>query len=317
MNEWGAAGIPYLFIIDLEQLKPLVFKLSEIDNTELLYEVQSQTNFVGTAATASATASITFTKNPESFDEYRARFDRVCEHIHRGDSYLLNLTCSTAVTVDRSLRDLFGITEAKYKLWLKDQFIVFSPETFVRIEDGRIYSHPMKGTIAANVPHAESILLQDEKELAEHYTIVDLIRNDLSIVAEHVRVEKFRYIDHLRTNQKDLLQVSSVISGQLPSDHRSHLGDIIFSLLPAGSVTGAPKLRTMEIIREVEGLERGYYTGVFGIFDSNTLDSAVMIRYIEETQGGLRFRSGGGITVSSEAESEYQEMIDKVYVPLR
>lgn len=313
MNEWGAAGIPYLFIIDLEQQKPLVFRLSDIDNTELLYDVQSKTNFIGDAGPS----ELHFTKSPESLKSYQEKFDRVCHHIHRGDTYLLNLTSRTPITLDRDLREIFCMTHAKYKLWLRDQFVVFSPETFVRIDQGKIFSHPMKGTIPAEIPDAESILLNDEKELAEHYTIVDLIRNDLSIVAEHVRVEKFRYIDRLRTNQRDLLQVSSIITGELPGDHLSRLGDIIFTLLPAGSVTGAPKQRTMEIIRDVEGIERGYYTGVFGIFDGRSLDSAVMIRFIEETADGFKFRSGGGITISSDLESEYQEMIDKVYVPLR
>jgi para-aminobenzoate synthetase component I len=313
MNDWGAQGIPYLFIIDLEQRKPLCFKLSDIDNTELLYDVQSKTNLTGD----SLQRAVHFSKDPESFESYQPKIQRVCEHIHRGDTYLLNLTSHTPITLDVELRDLFELTNAKYKLWLKDQFIVFSPETFVRISDGKIFSYPMKGTIAADIPNAEALLLNDKKELAEHYTIVDLIRNDLSMVAEHVRVDKFRYVDRLHTNQRDLLQVSSVISGILSSDHLSHLGDIIFTLLPAGSVTGAPKKRTMEIIREVEAQDRGYYTGVFGVFDGTSLDSAVMIRYIEETPNGLQFRSGGGITVSSDAQSEYQEMIDKVYVPLR
>jgi para-aminobenzoate synthetase component 1 len=314
MNEWGAERVPYLFIIDLEQKKPLIFKLTEIDNNELLFDVQSESNLpeVSRAVTAQS-----FAKTPESFEVYRAKFDRVCEHLHRGDTYLLNLTCATPIELDLELRDLFNCIEAKYKLYLKDQFICFSPETFVRIEDGKIYSHPMKGTIGADVPEAAAVLLNDEKELAEHYTIVDLIRNDLSMVAEQVRVDKFRYIDRLQTNQRDLLQVSSIISGQLPGDHLSHLGDIVFSLLPAGSVTGAPKARTLEIIREIEGSERGYYTGVFGLFDGKSLDSAVMIRYIEQTADGLVFRSGGGITTFSNAESEYQEMIDKVYVPFQ
>lgn len=314
MNEWAAAGVPYLFVIDLEQKKPFIIRLSEIDNNKLLFDVQSQSN---AETDFPSQSSFRFARSPESFAEYRGKFDRVCEHIHRGDTYLLNLTCSTPIEIDLGLRDLFYLVEAKYKLWMNGQFICFSPETFVRIESGRIYSHPMKGTIGADVPDAEAVLLGDEKELAEHNTIVDLIRNDLSMVAERVRVEKFRYVDRLRTNQRDLLQVSSVISGELPSDHRSRIGDILFTLLPAGSVTGAPKMRTMEIIHEVEGRERGYYTGIFGLFDGISLDSAVMIRFIEQTREGLVFRSGGGITTFSNAESEYQEMIDKIYVPLR
>ena len=88
-------------------------------------------------------------------------------------------------------------------------------------------------------------------------------------------------------------------------------------LLPAGSISGAPKQKTVEIIREAERSDRGYYTGVFGIFDGRDLDSAVNIRYIEQTDHGLQFRSGGGITAMSKMEDEYQEMMDKVYVPFR
>ena len=93
------------------------------------------------------------------------------------------------------------------------------------------------------------------------------------------------------------------------------IGDIVFTLLPAGSVTGAPKRKTIEIIHEIENYERGYYTGIFGYFDGATLDSGVMIRFIEKTPEGLIYKSGGGITSFSRPESEYQEMIDKVYVP--
>jgi para-aminobenzoate synthetase component 1 len=86
------------------------------------------------------------------------------------------------------------------------------------------------------------------------------------------------------------------------------------TLLPAGSISGAPKKRTLEIIREAEGEPRGYYTGVFGIFDGQNLDSAVMIRFIEQSEKGLLYRSGGGITNLSQPEAEYQEMLDKVYL---
>lgn len=312
MNEWGESSTPFLFIIDLEQIKPRVFKLEDIDNTELLYEVQSKSN----TAQHSGKTDLTFSKHPEPFAQYQKRFDVVHRHIQRGDTYLLNLTCRTPIELNKGLSELFFATQAKYKLWLKDECLVFSPETFVRIEHGKIYSYPMKGTIPADEPDAEARILADEKELAEHYTIVDLIRNDLSMVSEEVRVEKFRYIDRLSTNQRDLLQVSSIISGKLPANYQSRIGDILFTLLPAGSVTGAPKKRTMEIIREAEGMDRGYYTGIFGIFDGRDLDSAVMIRYIEQTPDGYFFRSGGGITTFSDVHNEYQEMIDKIYVPL-
>jgi para-aminobenzoate synthetase component 1 len=110
--------------------------------------------------------------------------------------------------------------------------------------------------------------------------------------------------------------VSSKITGRLPSDYRTRLGDIIFTLLPAGSICGAPKRKTVEIILENELDPRGYYTGIFGIYDGETLDSGVMIRFIEQRDGSLIYRSGGGITAWSDPEMEYQELIDKIYVPL-
>ncbi len=91
---------------------------------------------------------------------------------------------------------------------------------------------------------------------------------------------------------------------------------MIFSLLPAGSICGAPKKRTLEIILSVETYERGYYTGVFGYWDGSLLDSAVAIRYIEKSGNKLDFKSGGGITFQSNCDHEYDEMVNKVYVPI-
>jgi para-aminobenzoate synthetase component 1 len=208
------------------------------------------------------------------------------------------------------------LSKAPYKLWIKDRFTVFSPEPFVRIRDGKIFSYPMKGTLDATIPDAVNILLNNEKELAEHYTIVDLIRNDLSMVSEQVRVEKFRFVEEITTIKGRLLQTSSLISGRLPENYVNHIGDLIIKLLPAGSISGAPKKRTVEIILDAEQYERGYYTGVFGIFDGTGLDSAVMIRYIEQTPQGLIFKAGGGITVNSNMQQEYDELVSKVYLPV-
>lgn len=237
-------------------------------------------------------------------------------NIKLGNSYLLNLTFPTEISTDLSLSEIYDISFAKYKLLYHDQFVVFSPETFVRIASGRISSNPMKGTIDASIPDAENIILNDEKEMAEHDTIVDLIRNDLSIVSENVQVTRYRYTDRIDTADRALLQVSSEISGNLPSDHLSHLGDIIFSMLPAGSVTGAPKKETVRIISASENYERGWYTGVFGVFDGKELDSCVMIRFIEKIGGKLFFKSGGGITWLSDPVKEYEELIAKANVPV-
>ena len=210
-------------------------------------------------------------------------------------------------------------------------FVCFSPETFVRIKGGRIYSYPMKGTLDASLPNAEKLLMEDQKEAAEHATIVDLIRNDLSRVAEDVRVDKYRYIDVLHTNKGNILQTSSEISGRLPEDYPHHLGEILDAQLPAGSITGAPKDKTMQIIQEAEGYDRGFYTGIMGIYDQGELNSAVMIRFIEEEEvfpsktenrmnyeaiRKLYFKAGGGITSKSDCRKEYEEVIQKIYLPI-
>ena len=228
--------------------------------------------------------------------------------------------------------------EAQNKAHLKEEnieenlnpFVCFSPETFVRIKGGRIYSYPMKGTLDASLPDAEKQLMEDEKEAAEHATIVDLIRNDLSRVAEDVRVDKYRYIDVLHTNKGDILQTSSEISGRLPEDYRHHLGEIVAAQLPAGSITGAPKAKTMQIIHEAEDYDRSFYTGIMGIYDQGELNSAVMIRFIEEevfpskteeeknseASRKLYFKAGGGITSKSDCRKEYEEVIQKIYLPI-
>lgn len=103
----------------------------------------------------------------------------------------------------------------------------------------------------------------------------------------------------------------------LPDDFNGNYGDLLLKLLPAGSVTGAPKPSTLKIIEEAEGYDRGYYTGVMGYFDGQNFESAVMIRFIEEQNGKFVFKSGGGITALSNAKSEYQELVDKVYLPFK
>jgi para-aminobenzoate synthetase component I len=311
MNLLGAAGIPFLCVVDFAMQYPFVLPLREILPDEILYDFNGKTNIAETVSSV----CIDFRKHPVPFVEYKRKYINVLSNIRDGNSYLLNLTSPTPVSMNCSLRDIVLRSEAKYRLWYKDRFVVFSPEVFVTMRDGKISSFPMKGTIDASIPDAEQKILSDEKETAEHITIVDLIRNDLSMVAKNVEVDKFRYVDLVKTNQKDLLQVSSRISGDLPFDYAEHIGDILFALLPAGSVTGAPKKKTVEIILETEKYDRGFYTGVAGIFDGSGFDSCVLIRYIEKTETGYVFKSGGGITCFSDAEKEYAEMIQKVYLP--
>ncbi|MCX6231318.1 MAG: aminodeoxychorismate synthase component I [Bacteroidetes bacterium] len=313
MNKYGAERTPFLFIIDFEMKQPLVFKLNEVQS-DILYDINGISNVI--YQKLKNNSKYTLSKKAIDFSIYKLAFDKVKNHLNYGNSYLVNLTQPTEIEINLSLENIFLLSQAKYKLCFKDEFVVFSPEIFIQIKDQTISSFPMKGTIDAAIPNAAKIILSDEKETAEHYTIVDLIRNDLSMVAKDVKVEKFRYIDHLQTSNKNLLQVSSKISGLLPSDYCERIGDIIFKLLPAGSISGAPKIKTLDIIKKTELYNRGYYTGIVGLFDGQNLDSGVMIRFIEKTQHGLVYKSGGGITTMSEAENEYQELIDKVYVPI-
>ncbi len=313
MNLLGGRSIPFLFIIDFEMITPVVLPLSNLNNSEILYDFEGFTN----CCSAERRADFDFHKTPVSYEQYLCSFDKVKRNLEDGNSYLLNLTFPTAVETDLTLSDIFHMSRAKYRLMLKDQFVFFSPECFVKISDNGISSFPMKGTIKADIPGAEKKILEDEKELAEHITIVDLIRNDLNIMAKNVSVKRFRYIERVTTANGDLLQVSSEIAGDTGPFWRDRIGDIIFSLLPAGSVTGAPKKKTVDIIRASEIDSRGYYSGVCGIFNGLELNSCVMIRFIENRNGSLIYRSGGGITVYSNPASEYREMVDKIYVPAR
>ncbi len=253
----------------------------------------------------------------ESFSSYQRSFNIVRQNILWLEIvFLTNLTCRTPVETNLTLKDIYYHSKAIYKLWIKDRFTVFSPEIFVRIHQGKISSYPMKGTIDASIPFAAQLLMNDPKETAEHATIVDLIRNDLSMVANRVSVSRYRYMDRLQTNRGAIFQTSSEIQGILPENYQEHLGDIIFRLLPAGSITGAPKKKTMQIIREAETYDRGFYTGIMGYSDGINLDSAVMIRFVEQEGEKMYFKSGGGITCQSDVENEYNEMKQKVYVPI-
>jgi para-aminobenzoate synthetase component 1 len=254
-------------------------------------------------------------KHPVGFDEYTKSFNTVTRNIKRGNSYLVNLTASTPVNINASLTEIFHSSKAKYKLLFKNKFVVFSPETFIKLKGNEISTYPMKGTIDAGIPNAEQTILNSKKEMAEHATIVDLLRNDLSRHATNVSVKRFRYTEIIHSKNKKLLQVSSHISGHIDDEQLKNMGNVIFDMLPAGSVSGAPKDKTLKIIEEAETHQRGYYTGIAGFYDGQTLDSCVLIRYIEKQNGPLVYKSGGGITSLSNAKDEYNELIDKIYVP--
>jgi para-aminobenzoate synthetase component 1 len=308
LNQWGKEKKPFVFLIDFECRKPLAWLFDDCpDDFKYNFQGISNHNY------SKAVRQFQFDKSPISIQEYAVKFNKVKEHIAYGNSFLINLNCSTTINTDLSHQDIFEATSSKYKVWFKSHFVCFSPETFIRIKNGKIYSFPMKGTIDANIQDAKEVILNDPKEQAEHATIVDLLRNDLSMVSKNVRVLRYRYYEELQTQQGKIGQVSSEIAGELPDNFNECIGDIVFSLLPAGSVSGAPKKKTLEAIHEIEGIERGYYTGIAGYFDGEELDSCVLIRYVDDKN---IFRSGGGVTFQSKLATEYQEMIDKIYVPI-
>lgn len=334
LNELGRAGVPFLFLADFELKKPEILLPTEIDPLTTLFQIGRfsnlhQAELAEVAQTGQKVRSqpLYFSINAPSFAQYQNRFDKVIDQINYGNSYLCNLTGQTEVKTNLSLREIFFSAQARYKVWHRDEFVVFSPECFVRIVGNQISTYPMKGTIQAALPGAEATILADRKEYAEHATIVDLLRNDLGMVADQVQVKRFRYVERVGTHTgEELLQVSSEIVGQLSPSYRANLGDLLFRLLPAGSICGAPKPKTLSIIAEAEGGDRGWYTGVCAFFDGQELDSGVMIRYIEPqdaTQSitdGLhhyQFRSGGGLTHLSNVTAEYEELLAKVYLPIR
>lgn len=312
MNYYGKKSIPFLFIIDYMAKNPYITPLSRVSKS-VLYDFKGFSNYPEYKLSK---PSLLFEKFPVHYHTFKKAFDCVQSHLFLGNSYLVNLTFPTSVTTNYNLYQIFCHSKALYKLLFDDQFVVFSPETFVIIDSGYIYTFPMKGTIDATIENAKEKLMNDEKEFAEHITVVDLLRNDLAKVSHNITVDKFRYCSTVHTHTKRLLQTSSRIKGILYPDYVHHLGDIFAALLPAGSITGAPKKKTVEIIQQVEIYNRGYYTGVFGYFDGKNVVSAVMIRFIENNVNGMIYKSGGGITVYSNPVDEYKEMIEKVYVPV-
>ena len=313
MNDFGSRRQPFFFIIDYLAKKPLVILVSDLEKENIYFQFPK---LVRAGSLQNTSQGLQIKPKNLSLSNYQASFRKIMQQIRYGNTYLANLTCQSEIEISVSLKEIYTIAQSPYKILFRDEWVCFSPECFIKINNGLISSYPMKGTIDKSIPGAETIILNDEKELAEHYTIVDLIRNDLSMVAENVKVKRFRYVDTIKTNNKTLLQVSSEITGELPRYYFENIGNIICNLLPAGSVTGAPKTKTVEIIKEAETYDRGYYTGVAGYFDGKDVDSCVLIRFIEKAGDGFVYKSGGGITLFSDVEKEFNEMRDKIYVPV-
>lgn len=313
MDQLSQQKIPFFFTIDFLMENIEIWSKEQLSNDSLLVDFPM---FKKLNESYTISENIHWQSYPESLESYQKGFDFVQKNINYGNSYLVNYTRSTALETNLSLEEIFYRSKAKYKMLARDQFVFFSPETFVDIIDNKIVTHPMKGTIDASIENAEKKLLDSPKEKAEHYTVVDLLRNDLSMVADEVRVDQFRRIDFIKTKQKDLLAMSSEISGTLKPGFQNKVGSIMKMLLPAGSILGAPKQKTLDIILAAEEYDRGFYTGIAGYYDGKNLDSCVMIRFIENINGKLFYKSGGGITHQSLLDDEYEEMKNKIYAPI-
>lgn len=320
INKAGAKHQPCFFILDYDGREgvfvadPMVQDLSKLGLAFKVGAYSSDYSWLSASNVPPRIEQI----YPETEARYAERFNVIHSGLSHGDSFLTNLTLRTPITLSTSsLADVYRHTQARYQILLNNRFVCYSPETFVRIEGTTISTYPMKGTISAEIEGADEILLNDYKESCEHATIVDLMRNDLNRVASDVRVKRFKYLDLLTTSKGNIWQMSSEVVGSLSSDWHSSLGDILAKLLPAGSISGAPKERTCELIAEAEGCPRAYYTGICGYYDGEGLDSGVLIRFIEQEGNEFFYRSGGGITINSKMAEEYRECIQKIYLPLK
>ncbi|WP_434235599.1 aminodeoxychorismate synthase component I [Aliarcobacter cryaerophilus] len=309
LNKFGSLKEPFLFLISYDLKKTYIEKLQNLSQN-IKFEIDNKN--------IKNIKDYSLKKYPISFDEYKKKFDLIQDEIKNGNSYLLNLTAQTKIDTNLNLDDIYEASSSLLKLRVKLDdldFVCFSPEKFIDIKDNKIYTYPMKGTIDTNLTDAKNILLNNKKELAEHTMVVDLLRNDLGKVANNIKVEEFRTFSKIVTKDRELFQTSSIISGDLQNNWQEKIGDILSNILPAGSITGTPKKSTIEILKNIENYDRGFYSGIFGIFDGINLQSFVLIRFIENINNELFYKSGGGITSDSIAKEEYEELLNKVYLP--
>ena len=257
-----------------------------------------------------------------SKQQYIQAFDQVQEYIKAGDCYQINLTQEFIATAQGSLldqaQDLWELTHAPYAGYLKiDDFELLScsPELFIEFQANRkIKTRPIKGTMPRFEDDqkdqiSRNKLSQSEKDQAENVMIVDLLRNDLSVYAEIGSVETTKLFEIESFNQ--VHHMVSEITAILKEDVNPI--EMLLSALPGGSITGAPKIRAMQIIEELEGAPRGAYCGSLGYFNfDGTGRWNILIRSIQKYQDQLSLWAGGGITIASNAEAEYQECFDKI-----
>lgn len=312
INKAASKQVPFFFTVDYEMSEGLFVK-NPTSQTEMLFQFNGKGNKPLELAASNTKAEML--TNPISKEVYKSKFEVIQEALNSGEIEVANLTIKTPIETNISCREIFQRSQSPYQIYIPAKYVSFSPERFVKIEGGKISATPMKGTIDASMANAEQKILNDPKEINELSAVTQVVVKELGSVANNVYVKRDRYVDKIESLNRTLLQVSAEVEGELPNDYLSRMGDILFSLLPAASITGSPKTKAKEYIRLSEDEPRGYYCGIAGYFDGTQLDTAVLIRLIETDGDSLFFRSGGGITRNSVCENEYQEALNKIYFP--
>jgi anthranilate synthase component 1 len=259
-------------------------------------------------------------------DEFCAMVERAKRHIRDGDIFQIVLSNRLSAPFEGSLFDTYRvlrtINPSPYMFYFSGTDVEVagaSPETLVKLENGVLHTFPLAGTRPRGRDEAEdkaleAELLADPKELAEHDMLVDLGRNDLGRVSKFgtVQVEKLHAVERY----SHVMHIGSTVRGELRPD-RDAL-DAIGAVLPAGTLSGAPKIRACQLIGELERNKRGIYGGAIGYVDfAGNMDTCIAIRIAYKKNGRVFVRSGAGIVADSDPEKEYQECLNKARASLK
>lgn len=255
-----------------------------------------------------------------SREEYCRMVERAKKYIYEGDIFQVVLSNRLEADYEGSLlnayRYLRTINPSPYMFYFSSDDMEVagaSPETLVKLENGTLHTFPLAGTRPRGADKAEDLqlekeLLADEKECSEHNMLVDLGRNDLGKISRFGTVEVENYMEILRYSH--VMHIGSTVKGIIREDRQSL--DAVDAVLPAGTLSGAPKIRAMEIINELENNKRGIYGGAIGYIDfTGNLDTCIAIRTAYKKNGRVFVRSGAGIVADSVPENEYNECINK------
>lgn len=255
-----------------------------------------------------------------SKEEYCAIIERTKEYIRDGDIFQAvisrKFSCEYEGSLINAYRVLRTINPSPYMVYMNidgDEIISTSPETLVRLQNGRLYTFPVAGSRPRGKTDEEDIalersLLSDEKELSEHNMLVDLGRNDLGRISKYDTVEVTKYMAIHRYSK--IMHICSQVESNIRDDCDAM--DAIESVLPAGTLSGAPKIRACEIIEEQESLPRDIYGGALGYMDfTGNLDTCIAIRMAYKKNEKLYVQAGGGIVADSVPENEYEESANK------